>query len=73
MCKRSLDMSNVKKTENNDKLPDIWPQPKPVWRIAVLANIKDENIIRPADVPPDAYADYDQRQYLFYKTNRFQD
>jgi D-alanine-D-alanine ligase len=47
------------KTEENDEPPGIWPQPKPVWRIAVLANIKDEHIERPPDVPPDAYADYD--------------
>ncbi|GAB4534701.1 MAG: ATP-grasp domain-containing protein [Anaerolineales bacterium] len=29
------------------------------WRVAVLANIKDESKPRPPDVPPDAYADYD--------------
>ena len=52
-------MSNKKMAEENDEPPGIWPQSKPVWRIAVLANIKDENITHPADVPPDAYADYD--------------
>ncbi|MBT3336318.1 MAG: hypothetical protein HN855_04555 [Anaerolineae bacterium] len=34
-------------------------QEKKQWRVAVLANIKDENQARPADVPPDAYADFD--------------
>lgn len=32
-----------------------WP-----WRVAVLANIKDESQPRPPGVPPDAFADYDQ-------------
>ena len=48
-----------KKTEENEDPPGMWPHPKPKWRIAVLANIKDEKIERPPDVPPDAYADYD--------------
>ena len=52
-------MPTIMKTEENDEPPGNWPQPIPVWRIAVLANIKDEHIERPADVPPDAYADYD--------------
>jgi len=52
-------MSNEQKAQESDKPPSIWLQPKPVWRIAVLANIKDDNAERPADVPPDAYADYD--------------
>lgn len=34
--------------------PKKWP-----WRVAVLANIKDESQPRPPGVPPDAYADYD--------------
>jgi len=42
-------MSIIKKTEENGKPPGIWPQPKPIWRIAVLANIKDEQAERPAD------------------------
>lgn len=52
-------MSTEQKAQESDKPPSIWLQPKPVWRIAVLANIKDDNAERPADVPPDAYADYD--------------
>ncbi len=52
-------MANNNITNENENPPVNWPQPKSVWRIAVLANIKDENFTRPADVPPDAYADYD--------------
>jgi D-alanine-D-alanine ligase len=52
-------MSTEQKVQESEKPPSNWPQPKPVWRIAVLANIKDDNAERPADVPPDAYADYD--------------
>ena len=29
------------------------------WKIAVIANIKDEHVERPKDVPPDAFADFD--------------
>ena len=32
---------------------------KRFWRVAVLANIKDENIPKPEGVPPDAFADFD--------------
>ncbi len=32
---------------------------KRFWRVAVLANIKDENKPLPPGVPPDAYADFD--------------
>ena len=32
---------------------------KRFWRIAVLANIKDENKPKPEGVPPDAFADFD--------------
>ncbi|MFZ5922645.1 MAG: D-alanine--D-alanine ligase family protein [Chloroflexota bacterium] len=42
-----------------DRPPSSWPTNKPRWRVAVLANIKDEQAPKPADVPPDAYADYD--------------
>ncbi|MFH2038566.1 MAG: hypothetical protein ABIJ65_03935 [Chloroflexota bacterium] len=52
-------MSDNKITEGNDEPLGDWPQPKPVWRIAVLANIKDENITHPVNFPSDAYADYD--------------
>ncbi|GAB4420920.1 MAG: ATP-grasp domain-containing protein [Anaerolineales bacterium] len=33
--------------------------PKHPWRVAVLANIKDENQPKPEGVPPDAFADFD--------------
>jgi D-alanine-D-alanine ligase len=32
---------------------------KRFWKVAVLANIKDENQSKPEGVPPDAFADYD--------------
>lgn len=32
---------------------------KRYWKIAVLANIKDDNQLKPEGVPPDAFADYD--------------
>jgi D-alanine-D-alanine ligase len=32
---------------------------KRYWRVAVLANIKDESTPRPEGVPPDAFADFD--------------
>jgi len=32
---------------------------KRTWKIAVLANIKDEDQPKPEGVPPDAFADYD--------------
>lgn len=32
---------------------------KRYWRVAVLANIKDESQTKPEGVPPDAYADFD--------------
>ena len=32
---------------------------KRVWRVAVLANIKDDSQPKPAGVPADAYADFD--------------
>ncbi len=32
---------------------------KRYWKIAVLANIKDENQVKPEGVPPDAFADFD--------------
>ena len=37
-------------------------QPSPIkrpWKIAVLANIKDDNHPKPEGVPPDAFADFD--------------
>ena len=32
---------------------------KRYWKIAVLANIKDDNHPKPDGVPPDAFADFD--------------
>lgn len=32
---------------------------KRYWKIAVLANIKDESKPKPEGVPPDAFADFD--------------
>lgn len=44
--------------EEGEKPPGPRPRKWP-WRVAVLANIKDESKPRPPGVPPDAYADYD--------------
>ena len=33
--------------------------PKPLWRIAVLANIKSDDAPRPENIPADAFADFD--------------
>ncbi len=38
----------------DDKPPSQGP-----WKVAVIANIKDEHQERPAGVPPDAFADFD--------------
>jgi D-alanine-D-alanine ligase len=35
------------------------PRHKRYWKIAVLANIKDDNLPKPEGVPPDAFADFD--------------
>ena len=35
------------------------PRMKRFWRVAVLANIKDESKPKPEGVPPDAFADFD--------------
>jgi D-alanine-D-alanine ligase len=40
-----------------DKPPG--PRMKRYWRVAVLANIKDESQPKPEGVPPDAFADFD--------------
>ncbi|MCC7118987.1 MAG: hypothetical protein IT310_10720 [Anaerolineales bacterium] len=37
----------------------LHPHPKRRWKIAVLANIKDESQPKPEGVPPDAFADFD--------------
>jgi D-alanine-D-alanine ligase len=36
------------------------------WRVAVLANLKDENQPLPPGVPPDAYADFDHIETIDY-------
>ena len=45
--------------KENDKPPSSAPRPAHPWRVAVLANIKEHDKSLPADVPPDAGADYD--------------
>ena len=51
-------MSDTNTTVNNgDKPPG--PRMKRFWRVAVLANIKDESKPKPEGVPPDAFADFD--------------
>ncbi len=40
-----------------EKSPDL--RIKRPWKVAVLANIKDENMPKPEGVPPDAFADFD--------------
>jgi D-alanine-D-alanine ligase len=44
--------------ERGDEQPPSR-RPKRYWKIAVLANIKDEEHPKPEGVPPDAFADYD--------------
>lgn len=48
---------------NTDREPGLDQPPdgrrNRVWRVAVLANIKDENQQLPPGVPPDAFADFD--------------
>jgi D-alanine-D-alanine ligase len=62
-------MPKEQKAQENEKPPSTWPSPKPIWRIAVLANIKDEQGERPADVPPDAFADYDHIETIRFIQN----
>lgn len=53
----------MKRKKDQKRDPENPPgkivRPENPWRVAVLANIKDENHARPDDVPPDAYADFD--------------
>jgi D-alanine-D-alanine ligase len=44
---------------NNDGDKPPGPRMKRFWRVAVLANIKDESTPKPEGVPPDAFADFD--------------
>ena len=48
---------NANTESGNDQPPSS--RMKRTWRVAVLANIKDENQPLPPGVPPDAYADFD--------------
>src|SRR5512140_709171 len=47
---------NMIKESGSDEPPG---RPHPHWRVAVLANIKDESQSLPVGVPADAYADFD--------------
>jgi len=42
---------------------------KRYWRVAVLANIKDEKVSLPPGVPPDAYADFDHIETIQHIRN----
>src|SRR5919108_514417 len=44
-------------SREEDKPPSR--RPKRYWKIAVLANIKDDSQLKPDGVPPDAFADFD--------------
>ena len=44
-------------SHGEDKPPG--PRKKRYWKIAVLANIKDDSLPKPEGVPPDAFADFD--------------
>ena len=46
-------------TQSNAHKDDKPPSSQQQWKVAVIANIKDEHQERPADVPPDAFADFD--------------
>ncbi len=46
-------------SKNRTKQDDKPPSSQGPWKVAVLANIKDEHQERPANVPPDAFADFD--------------
>jgi D-alanine-D-alanine ligase len=46
-------------TPSNDADKPPGTRRKRYWRVAVLANIKDESKPKPEGVPPDAFADYD--------------
>jgi D-alanine-D-alanine ligase len=55
---------NMIKESGKDQPPG--PHTKPAWRVAVLANIKDESQPLPPGVPPDAYADFDHIETIDY-------
>lgn len=41
-------------------MPEV--QMKHKWRVAVLANIKDENLLQSPDLPSNAYAEYERSE-----------
>ena len=55
---------NTIKESGADQPPST--RTKPTWRVAVLANIKDESQPLPPGVPPDAYADFDHIETIDY-------
>ena len=50
---------SAKNTSTNEGDKPPGPRLKRFWRVAVLANIKDESKPKPEGVPPDAFADFD--------------
>lgn len=44
-------------SENEDKSPHQFEKPR--WRVAVLANTKNETLLQKPGLPPDAYGDFD--------------
>lgn len=52
-------MLEILELEQEDEKPPSLAQPNESWLVAVLANIKDEHIELPPDVPEDALADFD--------------
>ena len=55
---------NTIKEPGTDQPPST--RKKHPWRVAVLANIKDESQPLPTGVPPDAYADFDHIETIDY-------
>lgn len=45
--------------EQESEKPPSWVENRRPWKVAVLANVKGDDIALPGDVPPDALADYD--------------
>jgi D-alanine-D-alanine ligase len=52
-------MTTPVQEKEKDQPPSSTPRPAHPWRVAVLANIKEHGKSLPADVPPDAGADFD--------------
>ena len=52
-------MLEILELEQEDEKPPSTVTPQEPWLVAVLANIKDERIELPPDVPADALADFD--------------